>query len=56
MSIQPKKLYYQKCPNIALLGHTKIQKKLDGVAALIADPPPLQIHQYAKYTPSVKWP
>ena len=30
--------------------------KLDGVAPLIADPPPLKIHQLAKSTPSVKWP
>ena len=30
--------------------------KLDGVAPLIADPPPLKLHQQAKSTPSVKWP
>ena len=28
--------------------------KLDGVAPLIADPPPLKLHQYAKSTSSVK--
>ena len=30
--------------------------KLDGVAPLIADPPPLKLHQQAKSTLSVKWP
>ena len=30
--------------------------KLDGVAPLIADPPPLKVHQWAKSAPSVKWP
>ena len=30
--------------------------KLDGVAPLIADPPPLKVHQKARSTPSVKWP
>ena len=30
--------------------------KLDGEALLIADPPPLKLHQLAKSIPSVKWP
>ena len=33
-----------------------ICKKLDRVAPLIADPPPLKLQQEAKSTPSVKWP
>ena len=30
--------------------------KLEGVAPLIANPPPLKLHQQANATPSVKWP
>ena len=41
---------------IALNSQIVIFKKLDGVAPLIADPPPLKLHQWAKSTPSVKWP
>ena len=33
-----------------------ISIKLNGVAPLIADPPPLKLHQEAKSNPSVKWP
>ena len=42
-------------PDNPIVSLSRNQQNLDGVAPLIADPPPLKFHQQTKSTPSVKW-